>query len=308
MLKTLAPYFKRLGFYKRPETDFEYLNRKWSIKHRRLRHQINKRHRKALNWLKENIQSDQLALGSLGGLMLLDIPGMGEFVPKLAADNTGLVTNKSSRKTVFQAAILDELPKVASPLSAQQKSSISELLTKAYGFKVTVEIDQKELNTNYGWIGAEQHLYRFPGDNLSKHFESEDQKKLYERSGIAPGLGAWRYFADSANSLDERAILRERYYVVTQTFLASGYTSRVREYSNFFKYRKIMVFNPQNNQAVVGDIGDSGPAPWTGKQFGGSPEVMHILGLNNGPQKGLVLFFFIDDPEDKIPLGPLEMI
>ncbi|KKT74434.1 MAG: hypothetical protein UW69_C0036G0007 [Microgenomates group bacterium GW2011_GWA2_44_7] len=197
MLKTLAPYFKRLGFYKRPETDFEYLNRKWSIKHRRLRHQINKRHRKALNWLKENIQSDQLALGSLGGLMLLAIPGMGEFVPKLAADNTGLVTNKSSRKTVFQAAILDELPKVASPLSAQQKSSISELLTKAYGFKVTVEIDQKELNTNYGWIGAEQHLYRFPGDNLSKHFESEDQKKLYERSGIAPGLGAWRYFADS---------------------------------------------------------------------------------------------------------------
>ena len=42
------------------------------------------------------------------------------------------------------------------------------------------------------------------------------------------------------------------------------------------------------------------------KHLGGSPEVMQELGLAGGPRKGAVLYFFIDDPEDKIPLGPFK--
>jgi len=33
-----------------------------------------------------------------------------------------------------------------------------------------------------------------------------------------------------------------------------------------------------NGNAVVADIADSGPAAFTGKQFGGSPAVMNYLG------------------------------
>ena len=59
-------------------------------------------------------------------------------------------------------------------------------------------------------------------------------------------------------------------------------------------------------QALVVVVGDAGPAAWTGKHLGGSPEVMSYLERVDGRQKGPVLYFFIDDPEDKIPLGPLE--
>ena len=51
-------------------------------------------------------------------------------------------------------------------------------------------------------------------------------------------------------------------------------------------------------------LGDSGPALWTGKTFGGSPEVMQYLKRVDGSQKGKVIVLFIDDPENKIALGP----
>ena len=57
---------------------------------------------------------------------------------------------------------------------------------------------------------------------------------------------------------------------------------------------------------MVADVADAGPANWTGKHFGGSPEVMGYLGLNVHMQKGAVLLFFVNDPNAEIPLGPVE--
>lgn len=68
----------------------------------------------------------------------------------------------------------------------------------------------------------------------------------------------------------------------------------------------MLVFNPNTGRAVVAVIGDAGPAVWTNKQLGGSPEVMKHLERVDGKAKGKVLYFFIDDPEDKIPLGPID--
>ena len=53
--------------------------------------------------------------------------------------------------------------------------------------------------------------------------------------------------------------------------------------------------------------GDAGPAEWTGKHLGGSPEVMHELGLAGGPRKGPVLYYFLDDPDNKVALGPIKL-
>jgi hypothetical protein len=71
----------------------------------------------------------------------------------------------------------------------------------------------------------------------------------------------------------------------------------------WYRYRKILILNTQNGNAVVADIADAGPAAWTGKQFGASPEVMDALG---GPAytKGKVIILFVDDPNGSIPLGP----
>jgi len=56
---------------------------------------------------------------------------------------------------------------------------------------------------------------------------------------------------------------------------------------------------------VVAAIADSGPAMFTGKSFGGSPEVMNYLG-GARYKKGPVILFFVDDPEHKVPLGPVD--
>ena len=68
----------------------------------------------------------------------------------------------------------------------------------------------------------------------------------------------------------------------------------------------MVLVNPNNGKAIVVDVGDAGPAEFTGKHLGGSPEVMRYLERVDGAQKGPVLYYFIDDPGDKIPLGPLE--
>ena len=83
--------------------------------------------------------------------------------------------------------------------------------------------------------------------------------------------------------------------------------SEIRNKFDFFKFRKMLVINPKTGQAVVAVIGDAGPAEWTGKHLGGSPEVMDALGLASGPRKGLVIYFFIDDPKNEVPLGPVKV-
>ena len=144
-------------------------------------------------------------------------------------------------------------------------------------------------------------------NNLSTHFDSDEEGKLYWQQGMAPGLGAWSYFASSKETLTTEASEREKYYIAVQTFLSKDFSSRFAEYRDFYKYRKMLVVNPNNGKAIVADIADAGPAEWTGKDLGGSPEVMRYLERFDGQQKGPVLYFFIDDPDDKIKLGPINI-
>ena len=68
----------------------------------------------------------------------------------------------------------------------------------------------------------------------------------------------------------------------------------------------MLLVNPENGKAMVTDIGDAGPAEFTGKHLGGSPEVMAYLERQDGAARGPVLYFFIDYPDDTIPLCPIE--
>jgi hypothetical protein len=204
-------------------------------------------------------------------------------------------------------SLSEKVPGEVRSLNPMEEKEIAELLSKTFGFKVTAELDSIRLNRSYGLIGGEQHLYRYPGDNLYAHADSTTDYASYGGAGIAPGLGAWGYFAPSQQDFDEQNRQRERYYLAVQTFLAPGFAENVGKYRDFFKFRKMLVVNPKTGQAVVAVIGDAGPAEWTGKHLGGSPEVMDMVGLATGPRKGPVLYFFIDDPEDKVPLGPVKI-
>lgn len=227
----------------------------------------------------------------------------GQATPKPSRSNETNTTLAHSQNPLVD--IQAKLADYKNWPSEQGEGDISALVTAKTGVPSKAVLDNHKMNKLVGLIGGEQHLYRYPGDTLEQHALSEDDKKMYLPSGIAPGLGAWGYFAPSKAFFTKQDEQRERYYIAAQTFLFPGFYSD-KEFKNWLKFRKIIVYNPATGQAVVAVIGDSGPATYTGKSFGGSPEVMHYVGLATGSRKGEVIVLFVDDPGGKIPLGPVQ--
>ena len=282
---------------------YQKLLGKWSKKHRDLQRDIFEKHKEAFDWLENN--SKQLAVGSIAGLFMLTNP----IVPQIPASfSANLVREEPFDKRVFLVFDLKNvLPSDVRPLTLDEEAKVTEVLSRTFGIHTVGELLGKRLNSQYGYIGQEQHLARFPGDNMYSHFNSPQEADEFGKHGMAPGLGAFRYFANSNAEMTQEDNLREKYYIAVQTFLSPGFNENVREYMNFFKYRKMFLVNPQNGKAIVADIADSGPAAWTGKQLGGSPEVMKYLERVDGSGRGPVLYFFVDDPENKVPLGPVSL-
>jgi hypothetical protein len=177
---------------------------------------------------------------------------------------------------------------------------LEQVISQIIGVNTRATLEGEHLNTTYGYIGAEQHLTRYPGDTMATHPKTPEHDE-----GMAPGRGAWGYFAKSKSDLSAEDIQNEKWYVVVQTLYLPDWKTRLAYVRDWYKYRKVLVVNTQNGNAVVADIADSGPAAWTGKQFGGSPEVMNYLGGANY-KKGAVIVFFVDDPKNQVPLGPVE--
>ncbi|MBL7036844.1 hypothetical protein ISR94_03335 [Candidatus Microgenomates bacterium] len=190
------------------------------------------------------------------------------------------------------------LPENLRSLNRSEEKNLEKLFLDVTGIPARATLEGEHLNTTYGLIGAEQHLKRYPGDIVDYHGP-------FFKEGIAPGLGAWGHFAKSKAQLTPELIETEKWYAVVQTLYLHDWNTRQPHLRNWYKYRKVMLVNTTNGNAVVAAIADAGPAAWTGKVFGGSPEVMEYLG---GPRykKGPVVLFFVDDPENKVPLGPVE--
>lgn len=183
-------------------------------------------------------------------------------------------------------------------LTTEEARPLEDAIKKNIGISAKAYLDDQSLNHHFGYMGFEQHLYRYPGDTLAGH-------DAIQEAGIAPGRGAFGYFAPDVNQFTTREYLREKYYCVVQTLYLENWNRDFKFLKDWYAFRKMLVINPVNGQAIICSIGDAGPAEWTGKQFGGSPETMDYLGLNQGPRKGLVLMLFVDDPENKVSLGPI---
>lgn len=205
---------------------------------------------------------------------------------------------KQDFNTQMTQALSPIVPHYPSNLDDDTASKIEDAISNITGFKVAAELEGQKLNHQVGYVGYEQHLMRFPGDTLAMH----DEELI---AGIAPGKGAWGYFSPSQDEFTTEDYMREKYYSVAQTLYLPNWNTDFAFLRDWYKYRKILIVNPVNGKAVVTALSDAGPAEWTGKQFGASPEAMKALDLHEGPRKGLVVFLFVDDPENKIPLGPL---
>lgn len=243
-------------------------------------------------------RSNQLlaSAGLLGTILTSPITTIDQknYAQQQSDNSQGKISQRLSLKNFLQ----EKLPYTPSKLGQDEVLPVEEEITQATGINVKGYLDGQSLNHHLGYIGYEQHLTRYPGDNLGLHDEDR-------QAGMAPGRGAFGYFAQDVSKFTTKDYLREKYYCVVQTLYLSDWDQNHQYLKDWYKFRKMMVINPVNGNAVICDIGDAGPAQWTGKQFGGSPEVMKLLNLHDGPRKGLVLMFFVDDPNDDVPLGPI---
>ena len=245
-----------------------------------------------------------ISAGALTGSLLLAPPtGIGQLpsptelsksIDNLNSDKEG---NQLPQKDLIDS-FKNMLPEKVRPLSREEEKRLEQVIKDITSIPAKASLEGEHLNTTYGYIGAEQHLKRYPGDILENHGP-------YYKEGIAPGLGAWGYFAKSKSELTPELIETEKWYAVVQTLYLPDWDTRHKFLYKWYKYRKVMVVNTINGNAVVAAIADAGPAAFTGKHFGGSPEVMEHLG-GARYKKGAVLLFFVDDPENKVPLGPVK--
>lgn len=286
-----------------PKTSsYQKLRDKWVERHIGLTEKLWAKHKESLEWVKDH--SKQLAVGGAASALLLATPvGSRLGVEQASSFQT---TDQIGREAFLVGDLSKLVPQEMRELTPSEEANLANVLSRDFGITVKAEIDQKRLNRTYGLIGQEQHLSRYPGDTMATHFDgSQEEANTHAREGMAPGLGAWRYFANSQQEMTEEDKQREKYYIAVPTFLAKDFNLRFGEYRDFFKYRKMLIVNPENGKAAIADIGDAGPAVWTGKHLGGSPELMHYL---ERVDRTPVLYFFVDDKDSNVPLGPIKLV
>jgi len=244
-----------------------------------------------------------LAGGALAGTLFFAPPIVPKGLPPLTQIIKNLErpdTSNMPKQQSLLSQVQSELPAKVGPLTASTEKNLEQIFSKNIGIDAKATLQGEHLNTTYGFIGAEQHLMRYPGDTMATH-----PKVAEKDEGMAPGRGAWGYFARSKSELTKQDIENEKWYAVVQTLYLPDWNTRQPYLRDWYKYRKVLIVNTMNGNAVIADIADSGPAAWTGKQYGGSPEVMNYLG-GARYKKGAVIIFFVDDPNNQVPLGPVE--
>lgn len=296
------------------ESHFEKLQKSLEAKKTEVLNRIQEKHAESLDWLKskglnldelrEN-QVKRLAAATATGILML---APGSVPLKLPEPQEQLQTGTMGKDVAQLTALSDPGYGIAAglkeKLGSNDEAEIENFVKDSYGIPGKYELNGHRMNLNVGLIGAEQHLYRWPGDSVDQHVNTSDERAMFLSSGIAPNRGAYGYFG---NPNDPVAIERERYYFAVETFLSPNWSKDQRGTYDFFRFRKMMAINTKTGQAVVGVVGDAGPAAWTGKSYGGSPEIMQDLGLGGGPRKGEILILFVDDGSNTIPLGPVKI-
>ena len=290
---------------------FKILHKKLTRLYKKSFLSLQKKHPKALVYLEEKQlllpklrehSAKLLAGAALASSLLLGQaqPAKPLLLERSAEERLklGLVTSEEVKKIISEK-ISGLLPGTIGKLTGVDKDKICQILKDILGVDACVNLQGNELNFSFGWIGYEQHLRRYPGDSLYQH----DDELV---AGIASGLGAWGYFAPSKAAMTEELYQMEKYYVAVQTLYLPEWYTKTKELSEWYKHRKVIVVNPGNGTACIGVVADAGPASWTGKQFGGSPELMKALDLHLGPRKGKVVLLFVDDPDNNVSLGPID--
>lgn len=275
--------------------------------------EFREKHQDFIAWMDENnfsftdfrsVSQQLLAATSLAGAVAMNTPEGGVKPPlvfakeeKVDADLLAMVTQEEHQEILNKLKSIVQLP--PGHMEQQTELYLEQQLSEILGFEVSAELEGQRLNHSIGIMGGEQHLYRYPGDTLAGH-------DAYQEAGIAPNRGAFGWFTENGE-LTEKSIAREKYYFAVQTLYLENWNSEYKTLKPWYKFRKMVAINPAEEIAVVGVVGDAGPAAWVQKQFGGSPEVIREGRIWSPKSRGRVLLLFVDDPEDQVPLGPISL-
>lgn len=278
-----------------------------------LKDRFRKTHFEASDWLnKKGLDVDTLKSAGKGAITATTLAGAVITSKPVDAQMTEQIlgiNSKKEEKLVAQVTLeehdeilrkmADFVKRPPGHLETEDELYLEQQISDMLGFEVTAELEGHRLNHSIGIMGGEQHLKRFPTDTLAQHDE-------YRQAGIAPARGAFGWFTQNGE-LTGKAIDREKYYFAVQTLYLPDWNKNYKDLKPWYKYRKMIAINPADGMAVVAVVGDAGPAQWVGKQYGGSPEVIKEGKIWSKEARGRVILFFVDDPEDKVPLGSIDI-
>ncbi len=264
--------------------------------HKTLKHKIHHQHKKTLDHFhkkhKHVIEKAKNKAAAIGGAVVIAATTATSDPHAVAVQihNTSKEYLKQETANLHNFLLmLNSLIAHKDKLNPEEEQLLKQALSKYLKMDLKVELDGNRMNEIMGYIGAEQHLLRWKGDNLAKH--------SIQKAGMAPLQGAFKDFENEE---------QEKWYIAAPIHELPNWNQDWATLKPWYRFRKVLVYNPKNHRAVAAVIGDAGPAKWTGKTFGGSPEVMNYLKMVDGSQKGKVIVLFVNDPDNKIPLGPVE--
>lgn len=155
-----------------------------------------------------------------------------------------------------------------------------------------------------GKTAREQHLWLSSGESASHHYAVSGTPTNYNgqncRNGMAGGYGAF----------GQSSVYRERYYVNMRWLYAQWYqdgegNTKVRNLDPIMKswhrHKKLIVTNPLTHLSVVVSIEESGPAIWTGRVSGLSPEAMAAIKTYTNDN---LTYYWAGS--QSVPLGPIK--
>ncbi len=209
--------------------------------------------------------------------------------------------NKISRQEIedIMQKMVGYVNDSAGHLAEEEELYLEQQLSDILGFDVTAELEGHRLNHSIGIMAGQKHLKRHPTDILKKH-------GAYLEAGMARSRSAFGWFTEDGQ-LTQQAVMREKYYFAVQTLYLNNWSSNYKELKSWYKYRKMIVINPAERLSVIGVAADAGPTMWVKKQFGGSPEVIRLGKIWSPRSRGKVILFFVDDPDDSVPLGLIDL-
>ena len=205
------------------------------------------------------------------------------------------VTKEEYESIMEKMIQLLQLP--AGQLEEKSELYLEQQLSDILGFDVLANFEGNRLLFSTGIMESHPHLKRSPTDSLNKHSN-------YHEAGISKIRSAFGWFSNSSeiSKIDNE---NEKYYISIPLYYHHNWNTHYYELKQWYRFRKVIVINPNNRIAVVASIGNIGPNTHTRRQFGGSPELIRAGKIWSSAGMGRVLIMFVDDPNNEVSLGPI---